>query len=106
MASLSGQAVSTAAAYAQVKPSRPAISLCEIINRPVSEWKDLMINDFEGSVFPAFPAIQSVKEKLYAAGAVYASMSGSGSSVFGLFQSETHLKSLFPDCFVWEGLME
>ena len=96
-------AVSTAAAYAQVKPSRPAVSLCEIINRPVSEWKDLMVNDFEGSVFPAFPAIQSVKEKLYAAGAVYASMSGSGSSVFGLFPSETHLKSLVPQCFVWEG---
>ena len=64
-------AVSTAAAYAQVKPSHPAVSLCEIINRPVSEWKDLMVNDFEGSVFPAFPAIQSVQEKLYAAGAVH-----------------------------------
>ncbi len=98
-------AVSTAEAYSKVVPSMPNISLKEIIKRPVSEWKELMINDFERSVFPNHPLIEQIKNRLYEAGASYASMSGSGSSVFGLFERPTTLKTvpLFRDCFVWEG---
>lgn len=96
-------AVSTPQAYAQTKPHVPEVSLKEIISRPVEDWKELMVNDFESSVFPQFPEIASIKEKLYRAGAVYASMSGSGSSVFGLFKQTTKLHDLFPGCFVWEG---
>jgi 4-diphosphocytidyl-2-C-methyl-D-erythritol kinase len=53
---------------------------------PVAEWKDVLKNDFEESVFVQFPEIAAVKEKLYADGAVYAAMSGSGSAVYGLFK--------------------
>lgn len=99
-------AVSTPEAYSMVTPKNPDISLKEIIKKPVSCWKDLMINDFEDSVFPKYPIIKEIKDTLYAQGAVYASMSGSGSSVFGLFEKETQLKHLFTDCFVWEGSMQ
>lgn len=96
-------AVSTPEAYSQVTPAAPAVSLKEIITRPVGEWKEQMVNDFEKSVFSKHPAIGRIKEALYQVGAVYASMSGSGSSVFGLFEAPTLLKDQFKDCFVWEG---
>jgi 4-diphosphocytidyl-2-C-methyl-D-erythritol kinase len=89
-----------------VTPKAPEISLKEIIKKPVSTWKELMVNDFEESVFPKYPIIKEIKDTLYKKGAVYASMSGSGSSVFGLFEKETDLKNLFTDCFVWEGAMQ
>lgn len=62
-----------------------------------------MVNDFEKSVFPKYPVIVGIKETLYEKGAVYASMSGSGSSVFGLFREATDLKSLFADWFCLGG---
>ena len=98
-------AVSTPEAYARVTPATPEISLKEIIKRPLTEWRNVMINDFERSVFPSRPEIGHIKEALYGEGAIYAAMSGSGSSVFGLFDAPTRLKekALFPDCFVWEG---
>lgn len=98
-------AVSTSEAYARVTPATPKISLKEIIKRPLAEWRDVMINDFERSVFPSHPEIGHIKEALYGEGAIYAAMSGSGSSVFGLFDAPTRLKekALFPDCLVWEG---
>ena len=95
--------VSTPEAYSLVTPAKPALSLKEIIHKPVEEWKNLMINDFEKSVFPKHPAIAEIKETLYKEGAIYASMSGSGSSVFGLFKEATDLKHLFTNCYVWEG---
>lgn len=97
--------VSTAEAYAQVTPAQPAVSLKEIVCSPVASWKERMVNDFEDSVFSRYPVIRQIKETLYEAGALYASMSGSGSSVFGLFDKSTCFKkqSTFPGCFVWEG---
>lgn len=96
-------AVSTAEAYSLVTPAAPSVSLKEIVKRPLQEWKDVMVNDFEKSVFAKHPIIEDIKDALYKAGALYASMSGSGSSVFGLFEKETELKSLFNGCYVWEG---
>lgn len=96
-------AVSTPEAYSLVTPKAPALSLKEIIRMPVTQWKEVMINDFEKSVFMKHPVIGEIKESLYQAGAVYAAMSGSGSSVFGLFERPTELKEQYPDCFVWEG---
>ena len=74
-------------------------------HKAVSEWKERMVNDFERSVFPKHPVIERIKDTLYEGGALYAAMSGSGSSVFGLFEKPTHFKeqSLFSDCFLWEG---
>lgn len=99
-------AVSTPEAYSEVTPAAPAVSLKQIITRPPAQWKEAMQNDFEKSVFAKYPAIRDIKETLYRQGAVYASMSGSGSSVFGLFEQPTSLKRAFADCFVWEGQME
>ncbi|MCD7901772.1 MAG: 4-(cytidine 5'-diphospho)-2-C-methyl-D-erythritol kinase [Bacteroides sp.] len=78
--------VSTRDAFAKIKPHKPTCSLKEIIKRPVSLWKELMVNDFEESVFPKFPVIEEIKNEIYRSGAIYASMTGSGSSVFGLFE--------------------
>lgn len=79
------EGVSTREAYAGVHPHIPAIPLARRLRRPVSEWQSTVTNDFESSVFAAHPAIGALKERLLQAGARYASMSGSGSAVFGLF---------------------
>ena len=91
--------VSTKDAYAMVSPREPELSLKEIVKKPISEWKELMKNDFEPSVFKKYPQICKIKEQLYHSGALYASMSGSGSSVFGFFEKETDVH--FDNCFVW-----
>ena len=83
--------VSTREAFAQIKPHQPIHPLREVIAQPISNWKELLVNDFEASVFPQHPTIQKVKEMLYEQGAIYASMSGSGSSLFGLFAPEVAL---------------
>jgi 4-diphosphocytidyl-2-C-methyl-D-erythritol kinase len=93
--------VATAAAYAGVRPQAPKESLRTIIRRPVQSWKNSLVNDFEPSVFARFPEIGAIKQKLYDRGAVYASMSGSGSSVFGIFETPECLASEFPDCRVF-----
>ena len=94
--------VATKDAFALINPIEPQVSLKEIIKKPVSEWKGLMVNDFEKSIFAKHPAIEQIKLKLYALGAVYASMSGSGSSVYAIFNKKTDLKHHFADCYVWE----
>lgn len=78
--------VSTPEAYASVTPRYPEIKILEIIKEPVSEWKKYLKNDFETAVFNKYPVIKQIKDTLYDMGAVYASMSGSGSSVYGLFE--------------------
>lgn len=94
--------VSTKDAFALIKPQRPETSLKEIIKMPVSEWKFNMVNDFENSIFPKYPAIQQIKQRLYDLGAVYASMSGSGSSVYGIFEEKISVKNEFSNHYVWE----
>ncbi|HET6226908.1 MAG TPA: 4-(cytidine 5'-diphospho)-2-C-methyl-D-erythritol kinase [Bacteroidia bacterium] len=98
--------VNTSTAYSMVKPTKPSRSLEEdILTLPIDKWKHYIQNDFETSVFAAHPYIKTVKEQLYAKGAVYAAMSGSGSSVYGLFREPTNLKSEFKNMFVWENKM-
>jgi len=79
------EGVSTREAYAGITPHVPEIPLSERLRRPLAEWQGVVTNDFEPTVFAARPAIRAAKEQLLAAGALYASMSGSGSAVFGLF---------------------
>jgi 4-diphosphocytidyl-2-C-methyl-D-erythritol kinase len=99
-------AVNTGVAYNRVVPAKPTRSLeKDITTLPIEQWKEHIHNDFETSVFAVHPEIKRVKEKLYAQGAIYAAMSGSGSTVFGLFKNETNLKALFPNAFVWESRM-
>lgn len=78
--------ISTREAYARVTPRQPRHDLCQSIASPVSEWPSLLENDFEQSVFPQHPTVADIRQRLYRQGAVYAAMSGSGSSVFGLFR--------------------
>lgn len=78
-------AVSTAEAYAGVTPREYGPSVAEIVLRDIGEWRELLVNDFERSVFAIHPEIGRLKELLYDEGAVYAAMSGSGAAVFGIF---------------------
>ncbi|MBQ3765407.1 MAG: 4-(cytidine 5'-diphospho)-2-C-methyl-D-erythritol kinase [Bacteroidales bacterium] len=81
-----GIAVSTADAYRGIVPKEPALPLREVLARPVSEWKDLLVNDFETTVFAKFPALAEIKQSFYDRGASYAAMSGSGSALFALWR--------------------
>ncbi len=87
--------VSTREAYSGVHPAVPAIPLDELLKRPLEEWKDCVHNDFEDSVFPLHPQLAQAKQILYDHGAIYASMSGSGSALFGIYANEQ------PDCTTW-----
>lgn len=78
--------ISTPWAFSQITPAAPATHLESAITRPVAEWKELITNDFEAAVFEAHPEINAIKNGLYEAGAIFALMSGSGSSVYGLFE--------------------
>lgn len=98
--------VSTAEAYAQVIPSPPKVNLKDVLREDISEWKKLLVNDFEKSVFAAHPAIADIKQQMYDAGAVYASMSGSGSAVYGLFREKPATVSSFETMKSWIGQME
>lgn len=80
--------ISTREAFSRVVPRQPEISLKEIAAMPIEEWKNLMTNDFEVSAFDLHPELQAIKETLYSCGAIYASMSGSGSSFYGIFSSQ------------------
>ena len=99
--------VSTRDAFAHITPRQPRVSLKEIVRMPIETWREVMVNDFEESIFPQFPAIAHIKEEMYRRGAVYASMSGSGSSVFGLFKHEAELSEADygKECFVFRGKM-
>jgi len=80
--------ISTVQAYAQVCPREPTYLLREALALPVETWKELVVNDFEAALFPQYPVLQEYKEKLYAFGALYASLSGSGSALYGIFRSK------------------
>ena len=82
------EGVSTREAYAGVKPAVPQVRLAEALQRPIGEWQGLVKNDFEPHIFEAHPAISELKKAMLDAGAIYASMSGSGSAVFGIFDEE------------------
>jgi 4-diphosphocytidyl-2-C-methyl-D-erythritol kinase len=84
--------VSTAEAYRGVKPAPVKESLYDQIKTPLTAWRGQIKNDFEGHIFRDHPVIRGVKAELYEHGAIYASMSGSGASVFGIFENTPNLK--------------
>ena len=79
-----GIAVSTADAYRGIVPHEDGLPLRDVLAHPVEEWKDLLVNDFEATVFAKYPRLAQIKQSLYERGAVYAAMSGSGSALFAL----------------------
>jgi 4-diphosphocytidyl-2-C-methyl-D-erythritol kinase len=96
--------VSTSDAYRGVCPAPVASSLSELIKMPLEAWRTSIKNDFELSVFSQYPIIEEIKSKLYNAGALFASMSGSGSSVFGIFKEAIKLPDLEKDNKVYYGV--
>ncbi len=95
--------ISTPEAYALITPQKPEFSIKEQIKKPVNEWKNGIVNDFEKSIFVKYTAIAGIKEQLYAKGALYASMSGSGSSVFGIFDKQVDLSSCFKEHYLFQS---
>ena len=93
--------VNTKDAYSVITPSNLENSLKDIVVQPVHQWKDHLKNDFERSVFSRYPRIPEIKQQLYDQGAVFASMSGSGSSVYGIFKKDKIPLESFRNCFVW-----
>lgn len=80
--------IGTKEAYAGITPTQPQESLKGLLSKEIPEWKNVVTNDFEDSIFPNHPEIEELKNQLYSIGAEYASMTGSGSTVFGLFENE------------------
>jgi 4-diphosphocytidyl-2-C-methyl-D-erythritol kinase len=96
-------AISTALAYSGVTAKVPGHAVKKVIVEPVNTWKDRLVNDFEDSLFPKFPLLQELKEQLYAHGAQYASMTGSGSTLFGLFTEKPSTMQLPADYWTYIG---
>lgn len=95
--------VSTPEAYAGIHPQAPEFDLRQLTTLPVRAWRGKVRNDFEKSVFLKYPQIAGIKHQLYELGALYASMTGSGSAVYGIFEKDKKVNLDFPDCFVWKN---
>jgi 4-diphosphocytidyl-2-C-methyl-D-erythritol kinase len=97
--------ISTKEAYSSCKPARPVTSLEDLYKQDISEWKNTIVNDFEEYVFRKHPLISFIKESLYETGASYSSMSGSGSTVFGIFQEAPVLPKSLNKYVIYSGLL-
>ncbi|MFD2248123.1 4-(cytidine 5'-diphospho)-2-C-methyl-D-erythritol kinase [Pontibacter ruber] len=98
--------ITTAEAYGNIVPKEPAQPLAEVLKQDISTWKNQLHNDFEEALFPKYSVLPVLKEQLYEAGAAYASMTGSGSAVYGLFKGEAAFNLVFPQHYlVWKGLL-
>ncbi len=97
--------ISTTEAFSLLTPTLRSKSIKEIIQQPAKTWKAELKNDFEESVFKKYPEIEMIKSKLYESGAIYASMTGTGSSVYGLLKRETELRNDFPPAYFVKELI-
>ncbi len=79
--------ISTKEAFSGIHPTAPEVSISDIVQLPINEWKDLLVNDFETSIFPNHPEVEKIKEEMYQKGAIYSSMTGTGSTVYGIFET-------------------
>ena len=99
-------AITTAEAYANVHPKERDTSLKEQLETlPIADWEGRIDNDFEKSVFPKYPVLADIKEELYRAGAIYASLSGSGSTLYGLFEEAVTPPSSWNTYTAWQGTL-
>lgn len=94
--------ISTPEAYSLITPQVPEFSIKDWIKKPITEWKDKIVNDFEKNIFVKYPVIADIKSELYRQNALYASMSGSGSSVFGIFENAVDLSGYFKDYYIFQ----
>lgn len=101
-----GLHISTAEAYSGIIPKRSEHDLRTVLREPIENWKYKVKNDFEATLFPKYPLLEEIKGALYNEGALYAAMSGSGSTLFGIFDLEKDLTKHFAEFTVWQGLMD
>jgi len=101
-----GISISTREAYENCIPRNPEKSLFQLIDLPIVMWKEMIVNDFEKFIFKKYPGIGSIKQSLYSAGALYSSMSGSGSAVYGIFQEKPEIKDTLKRNVIFEGVLE
>jgi 4-diphosphocytidyl-2-C-methyl-D-erythritol kinase len=97
--------ISTRDAYQNCQPENPSTEIKNLVNQPVSEWKNTIINDFEKSVFIKYPQIANVKKAMYESGAVYSSMSGSGSTVYGIYTSPPQISENLKEFEIYNGCL-
>lgn len=97
--------ISTREAYLNTPHSKPEKNLEYIYNQDITEWKNDMVNDFEDFVFRVHPQIEECKNILYKAGALFSSMSGSGSTVYGIFEGKPVIPGQIKQYVVYEGLL-
>ena len=98
-------AISTAEAYSGVKAKNPVVDLEMLPNLPVEAWKEIISNDFEDSVFPIYPELEKIKNQFYELGAAYSSLSGSGSTMYGIFSKEPSKPDSWSEYPAWIGKM-
>ena len=98
--------ISTAEAYARITPQPPKYPVREALAQPMSTWRATVSNDFETALTPSHPVLAAIKQQLYDAGATYASLSGSGSAVYGLWESSEPAAMAWPaEYTVWQGML-
>jgi 4-diphosphocytidyl-2-C-methyl-D-erythritol kinase len=96
--------ISTAEAYGLVVPQKPEVPLLDLLQQDIHTWKGRVGNDFEAALFPRYPELGQIKARLYEQGALYAAMSGSGSTLFGIFPPGSATDPDFPAHYrVWQG---
>ena len=94
--------INTGSAYSKAFIKTRKKSLKDSIQLPVKEWENVIHNDFENTIFPKYPEIRNIKKELYNMGAIYASMSGSGSALYGIFDSIPEIKKSLRNYFIWQ----
>jgi 4-diphosphocytidyl-2-C-methyl-D-erythritol kinase len=92
--------LSTKDAFLKLTPQPPVKSIKEIVSQPISTWRKELKNDFEKPIFHLYPAIKDIKETMFEKGAVYAAMTGTGSTVYGIFPHETNPGFSFPENYI------
>jgi 4-diphosphocytidyl-2-C-methyl-D-erythritol kinase len=100
-----GIRVNTREAYSNCTPRTSTIKLIDLYNQPIPEWKNLIYNDFEKNIFRQYPIIGDIKRKLYESGAVYSSMSGSGSTVYGIYSHKPEVPEEIKPWVIYRGLL-
>lgn len=98
--------ISTQEAFSNSKPAKKHFMIENIVNKPVEQWQDILVNDFEKTTFEKYPLLQTIKDTLLSNGAAYASLTGSGAAIYGLFSQSVNIKKYFPDYFVRNGILK